>query len=436
MKRSLYILILTTLLGLGLAWSGSSSQAQAPGPISLQADAAAIGDFPDVTLSLTVRDANGIPLPELEASHFEILETGVNQPRPITAVETRFDPEAPIAVMLVIDVSGSMRGQPMADAKTAAIRFLEQLGEQDRAAVIAFSTLVDFDAPNPDLEREFTTDKEELIALVETLEAGGGTALYDALFKAIRQTDRADLGYRAILLLTDGVDEGPGSQVATRDTPVQEAQRANLPIFTIGLGSLIDPGYLELLARTTGGTFQLAPDSDLLDETFQNVIERLKQQYLVTYESGYDCDGRSHRVEVRVSVAARSASDSLMLGPLVNNPGCNPAVLFTPTPTPTLPPVATATPQPTAPTPTGEGGIGPVVTPPLVDDLPPPTAEGLPWGLLGALLLLLLGGITAVVWRRRREPERICQQCGYRLSSVDVACPECGSRTVSKGLRR
>jgi VWFA-related protein len=449
-KRIAFITLLLTFIT-------TTVLAQSAGPINVQANTADTADFPTVNLAAAVRDANGVPVPDLDAAHFEILEADIDRPRPLTDVATRVNPQAQVSVILVLDISGSMQGQPLNDAKAAAVHFLAQLGENDQAALLAFADSVDFDAPDPAREVDFTSDTDPLLATLDTLQAEGGTPLYDALFKAIRLADRADLGRRAVLLLTDGVDEGrdqntPGSQVATRDTPVQEAQRANIPIFTIGLGERADPGYLELLARATGGVYQEAPDSAVLQSLFQNVADRLKQEYVLTYTSGFDCDGETHRVEIQVDVAGRTALDSIAIGPLPDDPGCNTAAQPSPTPAHTATPGATApiaatlTPAPAATasdvaiadavtlTPAAAGAeTGGEAGDPAVTEEEPNIL--LPAGG-GALLLVILAVAGWRLWRGRDEATGpTCQRCGYRLQPGEAACPQCGSQEISPGLR-
>lgn len=400
------------LLLLSLAAGRAAAQS---GGLSLQVDQVDTAGFPDVTLAVTVRDANGVPVPDLAAGNFEILEAMIDQPRPIAEAVPHVNPDAQVSVILVLDISGSMAGQPLADARAAAVQFIAQLSAADQAALLAFADTVDFDQVNPDRELDFTPDKAQLLSLLDGLSAGGATPLYDALFKAVRLADRADLGHRAVLLLTDGVDEDsngrtPGSRVASSDTPIQAAQQANIPIFTVGLGTQIDAGYLERLARATGGDYQFAPASSELQTTFQNVAERLKQQYLVTYASGYDCDGQSHRIEVRVETAGRSATDSAGLGPLPDQPGCNPqavptaiAAASTATPAPPVPAATAVQPPPTATATTVPAT--PVTQPTAIPGGGSPTSGTIHAGLIiGGILGVLLLVLAYLGWRRRSRP--------------------------------
>jgi hypothetical protein len=321
-----------------------------------------------------------------------------------------------------------MKGKPLEDAKDAAIRLLDRLGPQDRAAIIAFADEVNLEEPfpqlDPDREHDFTTDKEPLYRLIEGLEAGGNTPLYDALYKAVRLAAREPAGNRAVLLLTDGRDEvlggprGSGSRVADEDTPIREANRARVPVFTIGLGEEVDTPYLKRVAMETGGVFQEAPDSAQLAALFRNVANLLKQQYRITYISGVERDGKMHRVLVTVRHEGRVAFDEYEWGPLeAAAEEARPKAV--PTPKPEVPVEAPTEAMPV----------------PSIEEAAP--GEAIPWGLITALgggILLLLGGATLALSRRRpREPVYRCLNCGAKLESPDAPCPHCGYAGKFKG---
>lgn len=381
-----------------------------PGDLSIRVVDVDVSGFPRVALTVTVRDATGVSVLNLDHTAFEINENRAPEARPIVGVDPVVNPDLPVGIVLVVDISGSMSGQPLEDAQAAARTLVEQLGEDDEAAFIAFASAVDLDGLDPAREHPLTADRRVLSALIDSVEAGGGTSLYDALFKGVQWAQEGRLGHRAVILLTDGVDEGPGSTVASAETPIQEATRANVPIFTIGLGDQIDAGYLQRVARTTGGTYQEAPDSGQLTALFLNVLDRLKQQYVVTYESGLPADGETHRVSVSVEVEDRHASDEAELGPLPLAP--------TPTESPTAEP--TVAPPPTvAPTPT-------VVEVPLIEE-----ADANPWppwavAALGGvgLLAAVLVGVTVSVRRRRAARQGYCAGCGRALGPAED-CPDC-----------
>jgi len=380
-----------------------------------------VSAFPKVVVAVTVRDANGVPVTDLAAGAFEVNEDRAAQARSILAIEQAVNPEIPVGLVLVMDISGSMAGRPMEDAQSAALALLGNLGADDQVAFLAFADLVDLDVPDPTREASFTQDHDAIAVLVEDLEAAGGTPLYDALYKAVGWAETAPLGHRAVILFTDGVDEGPGSRVASAETPIQGATRANVPVFTIGLGSRIDRGYLERVARTTGGFYQETPDSADLTQLFLNVLDRLKHQYVLAYDSGLPADGATHRVQVTVRVGDRQAADEAEFGPV--------PLLATPTAEPTAQATATATPTPT-----------PTATPVTVatresivkSDADADRGPGIGSLLAGLAALLVSAGILVVLARRRQAgaagpaaDQVYCLSCGRALAPGQV-CPDCG----------
>ncbi len=152
-------------------------QNQAFTDLNVRIDSIYANTYPQISLVATVRDANGVPVSNLTAADFEINEDRVPQARLITSVEPFVNPDVRVSVVLVIDVSGSLKGQPLADAKVAAAHFLDRLSTQDRAAVIAFADKVNLDALDVTREVAFTSDKTTLYQLIDGLQAGGGTPL-------------------------------------------------------------------------------------------------------------------------------------------------------------------------------------------------------------------------------------------------------------------
>jgi len=94
--------------------------------------------FPDVRVSATVTDAQGKPFRGLTATDLTLTENGVAQ----TATIDLTGQAAPVALAIVLDVSGSMSGRPLADAKQAMTTFINALGPGDQASVILFNTSV------------------------------------------------------------------------------------------------------------------------------------------------------------------------------------------------------------------------------------------------------------------------------------------------------
>ena len=157
----------------------------------------------------------------------------------------------------------------------------------------------------------FGGDKTALYGAIDRLQAGGWTPLYDTAYKAVTWA-RPRQGNRAVLLFTDGREEKApngtgGSKVANDDSPIREANRAGVPVFTVGLGADVDETYLKRLALETGGTYQHTANSAELAQLFRNVADLLKQQYRITYTSGLPADGGMHQVLVAVTAGQHNA---------------------------------------------------------------------------------------------------------------------------------
>lgn len=366
-------------------------------PVNLRIDGLDASNFPQMDVQVSVRNNNGVPVTGLAAADFELTEDGSSlKPSEVGSIK---NDDVELAVALVVDVSGSMlaeAGKPLEDAKAAANAFLNTLTADDQAAVVAFSDQVDLQEPfsfDPTKEHNFTYDKNALRNVVNFLESEpcAGTPLYDAVFKAVKITARQPQGNRAVILMTDGRDAagvisggqcteaGPGSEVATEEDPIAEANRNNIPVFSIGLGSGIDRGYLQRLALRTGGTYQQTPDSAQLTSLYENIAELLKQQYLLTYTSQVIADGE-HSLTVRATYGGAEASDEVGFTPPLE-------VMPQSTAPATLAPEEEASQEESA------GVVGPTAAAPAVSGA---TAES-PGGFLEDTLPLLVGGLVVVL---------------------------------------
>jgi VWFA-related protein len=292
--------------------------AGAQGVVNVSIDDLQMDQFPKVTAMVTVRNENGVPIVDLGRDKFEIVEDG-RASFPPSEVTTQVNADAVISVVMVVDISGSMKGKPIQEAMRAANALLDQLSSQDRAAIIAFADEVkDLDPTKLEEGKEigFTTDKNALRNIVNFLDSkiGWDTPLYDAIYKGVKMVTTEPAGKRAVIVMTDGRDERDNDQgVAVKDAgslsapddPISEANRHNIPIFSVGLvglGGKIDTKYLGRLAERTGGLYQQAPQPEELTPLFENVVNQLKTQYALSYDSRLEKDSNYHSLMVRVTL--------------------------------------------------------------------------------------------------------------------------------------
>lgn len=148
-----------------------------------------------INLNVKATDRNGRSLATLSKEDFQVQEDGVDQQI------FYFEPvSAPINVVLLLDLSGSTRDNRSVMIKTAK-NFIDSLGAQDRIAVAAFTRKFV-------LASDFTADKKELKKSVDKMKKiSGGTAFYDGMWATLDLLRRVKDSRKAIVVLTDGVDE-------------------------------------------------------------------------------------------------------------------------------------------------------------------------------------------------------------------------------------
>ena len=427
LTRSLYV-----LLALALILGPFGQVAAQDKAVTLHIDWVDTSQFPQITVLVSAWNADGLPLDDLKPGDFSLQEDGGNPFQPETV---QADPNVPLSVGLVLDISESMFGDPIDDAQDAAIRFLDRLSVGDRASLIAFSSRIDPDPANlnPNLELDFSDNLDPVFDLIETLDSYGQTHLYNAAAKAVKLAEDEPVGRRAILLLTDGRNEP--AEVGDPEEAIHMAQEHNIPFFVIGLGKDIDEPYQERLATETGGLFRTALSSSELGHLFTDMATLLKTQYTLTYESGLPTDGQMHELSVTLNTDAGSDTQVFKFEtPLIvtDTPTFTPTLTITNTIT--LTPSATNTPTSTS-TSTSTATLTPTFTPtatftPTPTPTPTPTFIGRITGSAmiwcPAVLLLTFVALLLFIFRRKPKQKEKCAKCGFDVTDEPGSCPQCG----------
>jgi VWFA-related protein len=239
-----------------------------------------------VILWVSAKDKSGRFITDLKKEDFKIIEDGREQRVIDFYKETR-----PITMAIVLDTSGSMRGEKIASVHLAAGAFVESLRPIDSALVI------DFD-DNVFLIQDLTSEHEPLKEAITSTEAIGGTAMYDALHAGYRKIGVID-GRKVVVLLSDGADTT--SQFGHKRV-LEEAKTNNTMIFTIGLsgdGGGAEKGVLQEFSDVTGGRFFYVRKPDQLPDAYKNIAEELGNQFYISYStSNENWDG--HWVKLKV----------------------------------------------------------------------------------------------------------------------------------------
>jgi VWFA-related protein len=266
MIRWMIVLLLTCLCG--------EASAQIPELVverAARAPRSASGPGP-IRVYVTPLDRNGRVPAGLTRSDFAVTVGG--RRAAIQRVSSAAADTQGLAALLLIDTSGSMRGERIAAARAAAAGFARRLRPGDRVALVCFDRVAR-------LVFDFTADKARAIAAIRTVQAGRqNTALFDALELASRVGWGSRPGRRAIVLLTDGKDT---ASILKADDSVRLAGERGVPIHSIALGRAADLRTLHRLAVMSGGTDRWAERPSELAGLYAAIWRRLTDGYVIDF---------------------------------------------------------------------------------------------------------------------------------------------------------
>jgi tight adherence protein B len=204
---------------------------------------------------------------------------------PIQAVDGRF------GVILVIDASDSMRGEPSKAALAAARTFVRRAGPSERVGLIAFNRKATVLATPADGAGALRA------ALSRPLHLAYGTRIYDAVDTALKQLRETDISSGSIVLLSDGADTG--SRLDEKRL-AERARSEHVRVFTVGLRSRsFDAAALRKLGVETGGSYTEAASAADLASIYESLGRQLSSEYVIRYRSS-TAPGTHVTVDVRV----------------------------------------------------------------------------------------------------------------------------------------
>lgn len=183
----------------------------------------------------------------------------------------------PVTVALVFDVSGSMQGASIANARSAATTFAQQLAANNPVCIYTFASVLT-------AVQACTTDRKAVTAAIAKISALGETALYDSLVR-VSSTQRKLGGRQVVVVLSDGADTA--SHTSLGDT-LSLLRQAGVPVYAIGLVSKDFTGdVLKQIAATTGASYLEAPTATDLGKLYPLIQGQLRSQYGLQFSSRF-----------------------------------------------------------------------------------------------------------------------------------------------------
>jgi hypothetical protein len=265
---------------------------------------------PEVAVYFSVNNEKSEPVNGLTDQNFQVLEDGSE--KIIKSWNQFTDISESIVVSLVMDYSVSVLDQDITNIENASTLFVNDLFDQTNP-MLNWGEIRKF-ARNSEIIQEFTNDKTLIldgIAAPYPERGITGTQLQDAIGEEINKMvafrdATPGLPDRSILIvLTDGKDDS--SKTYTKDMNLQAALAGGIEIVAVGFGSEVDLEPLFELAIDTNGLYFFAPTSDELVGVLSLVLENLRNQYRVIYDSN---GPGAHLVEVVVNSGNFTDSDS------------------------------------------------------------------------------------------------------------------------------
>ncbi len=280
---------LLVVFAVAAAGSGSARHAPIRDPQRFQSGV-------EVTsVTATVIDKDGHLVKGLPREVFEVYEDGVRQ------TITQFTNErVPLGLGVLVDISDSMFGKRIQDARLAVDEFLlKRLDPADEFFILAFNH-------DPHVLTDWTNEPAVVRRALDSLRPSGGTAVYDAVTRALPVLERRSRQRAALLIISDGADTA--SNASLRD--VRSALlKSEAFVYAIAIdvterqaiNARLNAGTLREITAESGGRTEVVHDSGEIAGAAARIAEELNSQYVLGYTSPRGADGKYHSIRVRAT---------------------------------------------------------------------------------------------------------------------------------------
>lgn len=287
----LVLLVFVALLSGNISFRTSGAAKPLPKSATQQDDDVVRVTTDLVLLNATVLDNNGKFVPGLKRKDFQVFEDGQEQKVSSFGAE-----ETPFAAAILLDTSGSMNSR-LTFARSAAIRFLDGLRDEDVAAIYSFDVKVD-------QWQDFSPGRD-LPAKVFGLHTKTMTALNDAVLRGSDDLAKRSETRRAVVVLSDG---GENYSHASSDKALDHALQAGATIYAVNMSEegptrdIVASSILKNFATKSGGRYISTPGGQALRDAFGEIAEELGHQYTLAYRPiNRQRDGKWRAVEIKLA---------------------------------------------------------------------------------------------------------------------------------------
>lgn len=267
-----------------------------------------------VSIFASVRGKNNALISNLEKTDFKIYEDGKEQQIKNFTRET----DLPLTLGLLVDTSSSQERLIDTEQRAASQFFSKVIREKDQAFLIQFGAEAELLQDLTNSPRLLQKGLQQLRLSVPvgglhpgpvpTMQNQAGTILYDAVYLAANDELKREVGRKAIILITDGVDTG--SKIS-RDKAIEAAQKGDVIIYSIfyqdraqypGFGGGGGEGELRRMSSETGGQVFRVDRNHSLDDIFRELQDEMRSQYAITYQPpNPKRDGSYHKIDIKLA---------------------------------------------------------------------------------------------------------------------------------------
>jgi VWFA-related protein len=250
-----------------------------------------------VAVTATVLDGEGRLVQGLPREAFEIYEDGERQ------TITQFTNErVPVGLGLLLDVSDSMFGQRIVDARATVEHFLfGLLDKSDEFFLLAFNHY-------PHILTRWSSTPDDVRRALADLKPSGGTAIYDAVIGSLPMIARRSRERAAVVMISDGADTASDATVSDVRTALL---RSDAFVYAVAIDSpkrqainaRVNESALNEITSQSGGRTEIVRDMEELQAATTRIAEELNNQYVMAYASPRATDGKYHSIRVKVTLA-------------------------------------------------------------------------------------------------------------------------------------